>query len=157
MDNFKVLGLFGFVFAAFGVVLLVWAFSDYRSTSTFVAGATQIEGKVVELIEKITDDAENGRSYAYFPRVEFVDSTGVTRNFISTSGGNPPSYREGDPVEVTFPQNRSEDARINSFMSLWFGPIVMAAFGAIFTLVGGGLLLSLRGRARVPGRPPSGE
>ena len=143
MSHFVVLKLAALVFALVGVGMLAWAASEYRSASALTGDAIKADGTVIEMIKQEFSDPDAGLTYAYAPRIEFVDESGGTRNFIGNAS-NPPAYREGDHVEVIFQRSQPETARINSFMSLWLFPIVMAAFGLLFTLAGGAVLVSRR-------------
>ncbi|MBL4784484.1 MAG: DUF3592 domain-containing protein [Cohaesibacteraceae bacterium] len=139
MSNTLVTGIFGAVFAVIGIGLLYFSVSDYRSTSAFIAETKKAEGTVIEMIEELREGMgpNERRGYVYLPRVEFIDNGGIKQIFTSNSANSELSV--GEIVEVFYREDKPEDARINSFSTLWLPPIIMALFGVIFILVGSGV------------------
>jgi len=144
MSKILILRIFCSVFLASGVYMLYSSVSEYFENSAFLEKSWRNEGRVIEMVE--VESNTGSRRYVYLPKVEYVDRNGEKRIFTSESGSNPPEYDVGDVVEVIFPESQPEDARINSFFSFWFGPVIMAVFGGLFSLVGGGMLWSSRNR-----------
>ena len=143
-----------YVFTLVGIGMLVGAFVVYKNTRTFLAGASKAEGTVVDLVQSRSSD-----SITYKPVVRFIDQDGRTSEFVSTTGSNPPSYSKGQKVEVLYRPTAPEDAKINSFFSLWFGALILGGMGGAFFLIGLGISLvsSLKSRKdeflRKNGRP----
>ena len=143
-----------YVFTLVGIGMLVGAFVIYKNTSAFLAEASKTEGTVIDLAQSRSSD-----SITYKPVVRFIDQNGRATEFVSTTGSNPPSYSKGQKVEVLYRPTASEDARINSFFSLWFGSLVLGGMGGTFFLIGLGIFLvsSLKSRndefLRKNGRP----
>src|SRR5687767_13322061 len=127
----------GVVFLLVGVGALVGGAYWGLRTKTFLASAERADGRVIELVARRGDD---GTTYA--PKVRFTTKDGAQETFTSSSSSNPPSHREGDAVTVLYEPERPSNAKIDSFMDLWFGPLMVGGvFGIIFTLVGAAVTL----------------
>jgi len=123
------------VFTSLGLVMLACTYVLYSNTASFLAEASRAEGTVVGLEESRSSD-----SITYRPVVEFADESGRSTTFISSTGSNPPGYTEGQKVEVLYPRGEPQKAKINGFFSLWAGSIIVGSMGAVFLLVGVGII-----------------
>ena len=130
-----------YVLATVGVGLLLGAAFWYQSVRSFVASASVAEGTVVDLVR-----SRNSNSYA--PVVHFATEDGQQIEFTSTNASRPPSYAQGDHVVVLYLPSEPQEASIKSFLSLWVGPLVLAVGGGVLFLIGGGILIATRLRAR---------
>ena len=71
------------------------------------------------------------------PVVRFVPvETGESIEFRSPVGLRPSPFAVGDPVEVAYDREDPKQAKIDSFWTIWFVPLVLALFG-IACLVAG--------------------
>lgn len=61
--------------------------------------------------------------------------------FTSSSGSNPPRFSKGEVVEVLYQEHSPEQAKINSFLSLFFGPIILTVLGILFFITGFSIIL----------------
>ena len=61
--------------------------------------------------------------------------------FVSSTATNPPGYAKGEKIEVLYFPAKPQEARINSFFSLWGGSVILGVMGAIFFLIGAGVTL----------------
>ncbi|WP_250461756.1 DUF3592 domain-containing protein [Microbulbifer litoralis] len=127
----KVLTVLKYVQMAIGVGLLLGAFITYKNTQNFLDDALTAEGVVVDLVESRSRD-----SLTYRPVVRFVAQDGSPVEFMSSSGSNPPSYYEGETVEVFYQSFAPRNAKINGFFSLWGISIIMGGMGLIFSIIG---------------------
>jgi len=127
----KALRIIRYVFTLVGLVLLIGAAVSWNSTRQFIAQAVEVQGTVIALEESRSSD-----SYVYHPVVAFVDRQGTAREFRSSVGSNPPSYAEGEGVEVLYLPSDPQTARIHGTSSLWLGSIVLGGLGAVFFLIG---------------------
>ncbi len=132
----KSLVILKYVFAVVGSAIMAGSFFWYTETKSFIGEAQTAPGVVIELVS-----SRNNDSITYQPVVEFTTEKGQKIEFTSSVGSNPPSHSEGDQIEVLYHENTPQKAKINSFFSLWFGPILLLIFGSIFSIVGFGLLL----------------
>ncbi|WP_206733612.1 DUF3592 domain-containing protein [Flavobacterium sp. YO12] len=98
--------------------------------------AETVQGTVVELISKRSDN-----STTYAPVVSFTTKAGNKIEFTSSVSSNPPSYSEGESVEVLYDPAEPKDASINGFASLWIGPLIFGILGTVFFLIGFGIIL----------------
>ena len=74
--------------------------------------------------------------------VRFRTQDGRTVETESETGTSSFSRRPGEQVEVLYDPLRPEEARIKTFMMLWFAPLIfsvlgffMFVFGTLFTLI----------------------
>lgn len=136
---------------AFGGLFLVIGLVLAGQSVSFLTDAKRAPGTVVAL-EWRHDSSSTSRKKrgndepAAYPVVEFTPADGTARTFRSSTGSNPPSYDEGDQVEVLYRADSPDDARINGFASLWLLPLI---FGGIGLLIAGiGTVVALVGRRR---------
>lgn len=124
----------GILFLVIGVCALVGGIVWGVNTKKFVDGASRASGTVIEL-QRRQSSSDDGPSY--YPVVRFTDASGKDVTFTSSTGSNPPSNREGDKVAVLYDPNNPDEAELDSFFALWFGPLMVGGlFGTIFPLVG---------------------
>ena len=122
------------IFGTFGAGMLLGTLFWVDSIHTFRDGAKQVPGTVVEL-ESDWDDG----STTYFPVVAFTTLEGRNVTFTASTGSNPPAFEPGEAVAVLYDPQDPQDAVIDAFFSLWFGPIIVGFMGLVFSLVGGGV------------------
>lgn len=127
----KVPSILKYVFSIVGVALFVGTLMSYKSTSDFLEEAVSVQGTVVALAKKRSED-----SVTYRPVVEFVTGNGEEVEFTSTMGTNPPRFSVGEQVEVLYLPAEPGDAKINDFADLWWMTIGMAGMGIPFFAVG---------------------
>jgi hypothetical protein len=133
----KVMAIVKYVFTLVGVGMLVGVFLIYKSTSAFLGEAVKAEGTVVELMQSRSSD-----STTYRPVVHFINQDGQKIEFMSTAGSNPPSYSEGQKVEVLYLTTEPQNAKINDFFSIWGGAAILGGLGGVFFLIGSGIILA---------------
>lgn len=141
----KLLKIVPGIFAVVGIVLLVLGAWRYQSTKSFIASASVAEGEVVELVRKESTQRSTGaqrgtRSVTFAPLFRFRTADGQEIEVISNLGSNPPSHRPGDLVSVYYDAEDPYNARIDSFMDLYFLALMFGGMGALFFLIGGGML-----------------
>lgn len=118
------------------------------STQSFVAQAQSAEGLVIG-----HEEVRRGSEIAYAPIIRYAYNTkGDRRDFTSPIATSPPLYHINERVRVLYTpsslaahaetQNPSaQEARIDSFRSLWLLPSALLALGALLSLAGAGSLL----------------
>jgi hypothetical protein len=139
----KVLAIVKYAFTVIGFSMLIGAFIAYKSSSSFVAEAIKVEATVVDLVAY-----RSSGSTTYKPLVKFVDQNGRQIELLSSAGSNPPSYSQGQTVEVFYRPAEPQNAKINSFFDLWGAAFVLGALGGTFFLIGSGMMIAgtLKGR-----------
>jgi len=130
----KTISVIKYTFIALGLAMLLGAFSVYQNTQEFLRNALTAGGSVTELVASRPNDS-NG-SITYSPIVEFQASDGRYYEIESSSGSNPPSYYEGEYVEVLYEEDSPYEAKINSFFSVWGMSVILGALGGVFFLIG---------------------
>jgi hypothetical protein len=137
----RTLNLIGGIFLVFGVTFGGLTLYFVRDTQAFVERGVAVRGEVVDLDWARSISGASG-SGVYHPIVKYTTTAGEQRTFRSTSGSSPPSYRVGEAVDVLYDRTNPADARIASFWSRWIIHIVFGVLGAVFSLIGGGILLA---------------
>lgn len=140
----KILSIIKYLFALIGLALLVGAGFMVHGTRVFLAHAVHAQGTVVDLVSSRASD----RSLTYRPEVLFRDTQGRDIRFVSASGSNPPGYSRGEKVAVLYLPSDPENARLDGFMGVWFGPVILGGLGVVFFLTGGGIILAGVRKAR---------
>lgn len=129
-SNSKGLGIVGFIFTMLGFLMLLGGGLWAQKTFSFKNQAQVVEGEVVALVANRGSD-----STTYAPKYSFI-VVGQQYTVISNTSSNPAAYSVGEKVSVLFDPSNPFEARIDSFMGLWFGPILISVMGSIFLLVG---------------------
>jgi len=139
LSNPKMLNIIIGVLVVIGAVLSGASYYFYTSTTEFLETAKRTEGIVVKLLQE--QDGENN-STTYRPVFEFTDESGKDHVIESGTSSNPPAFKKGETVEILYAPASPEDAKINSFFSLWgisliFGIVggFFLAFGAVFLFI----------------------
>ena len=127
----KTLSIIKYVFLTVGAAVLAGAFYLYQDKQEFLKRAHTVQGTVVDLIPKRSDN-----STTYAPVVSFKTKKGEEITYTSSVSSNPPSYNEGETVEILYDPSDPKDASINGFASLWLGPLILGIFGTVFFLIG---------------------
>jgi hypothetical protein len=98
----------------------------------FVHGGARARGQVVALVPH--QDGELGTVYC--PTFRFRDTHDTEHTVTSTMGSAPPEYRVGDFVRVIYRPESPEDAKIDSFWSVWGMALIPGSLGLLCLLVG---------------------
>jgi len=115
-----------------------------------IATAATADGVVVDLIGSRDSDGDT----LYYPQVRFVTGAGAPVEFTGSVGSSPAAFDVGEHVTVFYDPADPSDVRIDSFLQLWFGPLILGIFGTVFTLVGGVVtVVLLRAGRGSPKRP----
>ena len=133
------------VLAVGGAVFLVLGVRNFVRTRRFVSQASSATGTVTDVKTRAsrshTGDGPRVSTYRY-PVVRFQTQDGRTVEFESETGTNTCSQKPGEQVEVLYDPLKPEEARIKTFMMLWFGPLIFSVvgfflfvFGSLFGLI----------------------
>ncbi len=77
----------------------------------------------------------------FAPVVEFETERGEKVEFVSSYMSTNPSEKVGDTVDLLYNPRAPQSASINTFLSLWFTPMLVGSLGAIFSTVGALLII----------------
>jgi hypothetical protein len=113
-------------------ILLLASIFLASSTQRFIRSAQAASGKVVDNLPDVDSDGDT----VYKPRFVFTLSNGEEVSVQSQVGTSPPSFRKGQSVTVLYDPSSPQQARINSFMQLWGGAVILIAVAVIFLVVG---------------------
>ncbi|MHC0062451.1 DUF3592 domain-containing protein [Nostoc sp. UIC 10890] len=133
--------IFGSIFGGVGSIIAVTGIIIGLNTRSFVTSAIPAQGTIIDLVQRSSTDNKGRYSYVYYPVVKFTTSSGETTVFEANSGSNPPEFTKGQQVEILYSPEKPNSATINSWLSLWFLPIMFISLGSIFALVGGIVLV----------------
>ena len=101
----------------------IWSyFSQQRKMESRVAAT----GTVVELTTQVTPS-----SSIICPVVEFSIASGEKIRFTSEFGARPAKHRIGQSVNVRYDSADPQKAEIESTMTLWLMPLILAFMGII--------------------------
>ena len=117
----------GFLFA------FIFYFLD---TSKFISSSENATGTIVGYYERHTTHATSSDERSYHAQVKFITDEGKDIRFTSDYGNNYRPYDIGEDVEVLYDPEWPKDARIKSFWSLWFLPIVFGLLCVSFIYTG---------------------
>ncbi len=120
-----------FFFVGFVAVIIAVYFG--ADSYLFVNGARQASG-IVDKLEERGRTGEQGQYVLEAPRISFTVADGSIIRFTSGSSSYPPAFKEGDRVAVLYRPEQPYDARIDSFMDLYFTSAVAASIGIVFIL-----------------------
>lgn len=129
------------LFCIGGGVLIVLGFGMIRETRAFIAEAESASGTVVGFETKEVGSGSDIRDDLHFAVVVYALPDGREIRCVGPSKDGLVRLRTGDAVEVLYPPDAPEDARVDSFMGLWFAATMLLGFGAAAVLVP---LLTLR-------------
>jgi hypothetical protein len=135
--------LIPFLLSMVGVVFLILGSRNFVRTRRFVSRASSVTGTVTDVkIRKSTSHSSEDPRIRQYPVVQVQTQDGRMVEFESETGISSFSRGPGEQVEVLYDPLRPEEARIKSFMMLWFAPLIfsvlgffMFVFGALFALI----------------------
>lgn len=121
------------IFLVIGLGLLGGGAYSGVSRFDFLGNAVSASGVVIDL-EARWDSDDGG--YTYYPRVRFATEGGRPYEFTGDVGSSPASFDVGEEVRVLFDPADPSKARIDSFMQLWFTPLLLSGMGTVFASFG---------------------
>jgi hypothetical protein len=112
----------GALFAIIGFVLLSAAIYIGVATRNFIRNAAVAQGSVIDVL-----------AAGSHPKVQFVTPSGQSITF--PQGGWTFGYHAGERVRILYDAgDPAGDARVDSFGSLWFTPLLLGALGVAFLI-----------------------
>ena len=118
--------------SAVGLAMLVGGLVWAGLTFAFVSNAESATGVIVDFITTYDEDGES-----HYPVVPFTTNQLMRVEFKSSVGsGSVP--RIDSAVEILYDGANPEDARINSFTTIWLFPLIVTGLGVVFGAVGFG-------------------
>ena len=133
----KTIGIIIFVIIGVGLTTagLVWL----GRTIVFVNSANRTTGTVVEI--QIVKSRRSGATYR--PVFTYADASGMVHTNPSASSSSGPGieFHVGDKVDVLYTGAGATRAEIDSFGTIWLGPVAISGFGLLWVC---GLFLNAR-------------
>jgi hypothetical protein len=130
-----VVTILGLLFLVVGGALSALAAKRFADRRAFLRRSEVATGEVIALVE-----SRESEDHTVRPRVRFQTAHGSRVTFESEAASNPASYDVGAAVRVRYRRDQPQEAEIESFGSLWGSVAVVAVLGAVFLLVGLGVL-----------------
>jgi hypothetical protein len=151
MDGISILLLLPVAFGGVGAVFTTYRIASLQRTRKFLAAAQPATGTVTDVREETRRSHGSGsrssRTYRFqCPVVRFRTQDGRKIEDLKLEPpGSWSRYEIGQQVPLLYDPLRPEEARIQSSAGLWFVPVLFAAIGSRFLLVGltVGLLFAL--------------
>jgi len=122
--------------AVSGILICAGIYTGVK-TSSFETHASRAVGTVIENVPSM-NTSEN--VVYYYPKIEFETTRGESLIIISTAGANPPAFEVGQTVTLLYDRQKPTHAEIDSFRNLWLWTMVFSSIGAVFAIIGGGML-----------------
>jgi hypothetical protein len=123
----------GWFFVAIGVGFLAAFVYNFCQTREFVRTAKHAPGRVVDLEPR---RGSSGGHDLYVTVFKFADDSGQGHTVRTSFAQYPPSHKVGDSIMVLYLPGNADDARIQSFTTLWFFTTLFGAMGAGSATVG---------------------
>lgn len=138
-------GGFIIVGSLIGIIGFIWLVR----TAVFVSRAAKAPGTVIEMERSIMPEGNS----TYHPIYTFADASGVIHTQRTASGSSGYTFEPGEKVTVLYDSSTPKHSEIDSFDTVWSGPLIITGFGLLF----GGfasfwLLLATRARRLETGK-----
>ena len=140
----RIIGLLNFVLGVTGILVSIYLYSNVRS---FLSEAEKADGTVIKLVKKtstkrVSGMGNNGRStrtetsITFAPVFTFTDHQGQKHEVQSATASSPAAYSVNEKVKVYFQKDNPQQAKIDSFFSLWGAVTIVGGISIFFCLVG---------------------
>lgn len=129
-----------------GLALTLVGIGFGLDTAVFLHRCISADGVIVTL--NPVQNEQNGVT-SYSPTFQFKSPNGATYTITSSTASNPPEFIVGQRIQVLYLASDPANARIASFLQLWFMAIMFAIGGVLLALLG---YLLLRYERRVARR-----
>ena len=126
----------GIVVTLVSILPMAFAAHWYDRTGSFLKEAVKTRATVVEVEERHSDEGP-----MYHPVFSFTDREGNVHRIRSSLGENPPGYRVGDTIHVYYDPTNPGKNKLDRFVTLWLGPVLLAVMGIFFLMFGGLIFL----------------
>jgi hypothetical protein len=102
---------------------LYFSISLTKNKITFIENSVQMTGVVISYSKSKSSEGKT----MFSPTVEYVDQASTKQQFTSNLSSNNQSYEIGEVVNILIPSDHNIP-KINSFMELWFGEMILWFF-----------------------------
>jgi hypothetical protein len=112
-------------------ILLVGAAGFSVRTARFLRHSIAVQGEVIANTAKIDSEGDTNLC----PNFLFVTADGNSHIVVSSTCTNPASFTEHERARIIFNPSNPDGAEINSFLQIWFIPLVMGSIGLAWSFV----------------------
>lgn len=141
MSPFKIVA--GVFFAA-GLAMLAGTAYLYNDQQDFLSDARSAQGEVIQMVR---NQGEDGSTFAAL--VRFTDDNQQSHEFVDQISSNPPRHSRGQRVNLLYAPDNPSVAIIDDFWGRWGFIAILGPMGAIFAMLGGGLIFFVIRSARM--------
>jgi hypothetical protein len=118
----------GGLFIAIGSLIAIAGLVWLARTITFVMYATKTPGTVIEMERSTTSKGGS----TYHPIFTFLDGSGIIHTQRTFIGSSSYTFQVGDKVTVLYYVSEPTRSEIDSFQTIWIGPLIATGFGSLF-------------------------
>lgn len=137
-SNFLMLYLTGGVSLVGGAALVIYNVRSLVNFRRRIKTLARASGLITKLDRRRLrlNSLPSELTYVYFPTIRFQTASGQTLEFEFAQGTTPAAGKVGETVTVLYDASRPRDARVESFMTLWFRYLVAFIIGGAAMLFG---------------------
>ena len=110
-------------------MLIYLGYGKYTDSREFAAGAKSADGTVTGF-ETYDAPGSDIRDDIHYAMVTYTTEDGMEITFQGPSKDGLVKLKKGDPVRVLYYPDGPENARVDSFMELWFAATMLIGLGA---------------------------
>lgn len=120
-------------------------------TILFLNRAISTEGTVTNLMQEERENKKNKRYFVYRPEIQFETENGEVVKFISSEeSSNPSKFSIGSKVKILYDNTQINNAKIDSFKSLWESHVMLFIIGIVQVLLILGTIYIPRRKTNTP-------
>ena len=116
-----------------GLMALIGVFIFIR-TRIFIGKAQKAKGMVIQMVYSAPTSSNSSGKYA--PVYQFRTLDGQNIVVQDSLFRNPPQFQVGQEIDVLYESGNPQKARINKWMNLYFGPVMIGGIGLLFGVTG---------------------
>lgn len=129
------------LFIVIGIGLIIGGWIMLQHTREFIDHSVLTTGRIVDYIVDRDDDGT-----FYKPVVQFTTADGKEVEYQSSSGATYKTQPVGSSVRIHYDPANPQHAAIDSFLDIWFAPVILFVIGVFFIGIPATILIMTRGR-----------
>lgn len=124
----KLTRIVGGWFLATGILIAVIGAVWLTRTALFVRAASKASGQIIAM--ERSEGSEGGS--VFHPVFTFTDGSGIIHTQLSSFGSSDYSFEPGESITVLYDAATPKHSQIESFQTVWLGPLLITGFGLLF-------------------------